>query len=259
MALLGGNLGAVAGVKGQVQARGVERRRAIIDAAIQLFAQNGYRGTAIADIAERAGVTNGGLLHHFGTKEALLVEVIRQRDQDALDAIDRLDHDTVAEHFAAWVGVAAWNETRAPYVGLHAMLLSESIEPDHPAYTYFAGRNVWIRELLSAALQKGVDSGELRPDVDVDTKAREIQAFVEGAALMWLREPVPGGLIRLYRELLRGPAGRVAPPLRCAPSAGPTDSQWTGNRVLISLTGRSALSAFTDPDPSLTIPQLLTR
>jgi len=197
--LLGGNLRAMAGVKGQVQARGVERRRAIIDAAIGHFAQNGYRGTAIADIAKEAGVTTGGLLHHFGSKEALLVEVIRQRDQDAIEAVSSLEHDSIAGHFDEWLSVAAWNEEREPYVGLHAVLLTESIDPDHPAHSYFTARNRWLLELLSDALRTGVERGELRDDFDVTSKAREMQAFVEGAAIIWLFEPEPGGLQRLYR------------------------------------------------------------
>jgi len=190
----------MAGVKGQVQARGVERRRAIIDAAIEHFAQNGYRGTAIADIAKQAGVTTGGLLHHFGSKEALLVEVIRQRDQDAIGAVSSLEHDSVAEHFAEWLRVAAWNEERAPYVGLHAVLLTESIDPDHPAHAYFTARQRWLVDLLSDALRTGVERRELRDDFDVTTKASEVLAFVEGAGILWLLDPEPGGLQHLYRS-----------------------------------------------------------
>ena len=190
----------MAGVKGQVQARGVERRRAIVDAAIEHFAQNGYRGTAIADIAKQAGVTTGGLLHHFGSKEALLVEVIRQRDQDAIEAVSSLEHDSLAEHFDEWLSVAVWNEERAPYVGLHAVLLTESIDPDHPAHAYFTARNRWLLGLLCDALRKGVERGELRDDFDVATKAEEIQAFVEGAGIMWLFEPEPGALQHRYRS-----------------------------------------------------------
>jgi AcrR family transcriptional regulator len=190
----------VAGVKGQVQARGVERRRVIIDAAIEHFAQNGYRGTAIADIAEQAGVTTGGLLHHFGSKEGLLVEVIRERDQQALEAISSLEHDSIAAHFDEWLAIAGWNEAREPYVGLHAVLLTESIDPDHPAHPYFVARNRWLRDLLCAALHKAVAEGELRGDLDVDAKAKEIQAFVEGAAILWLFDPEPGALQRAFRS-----------------------------------------------------------
>lgn len=43
----------------------------ILDAAIELFAEHGYAGASVRDIAARAGVTGGLIVHHFGTKAAL--------------------------------------------------------------------------------------------------------------------------------------------------------------------------------------------
>jgi AcrR family transcriptional regulator len=188
------------GVKGQMQARGVERRRAIVDAAIEHFAREGYRGTGIAAIAEQAGVTTGGLLHHFGSKEGLLVEVLRRRDQEALAAFEAMGTGSVADDFALWVDVATWNEDRQPLAALHTMLQAESIDEEHPARAYFTERNRAACERLSAMLRRGVESGELRADVDVAAKAAEIQAFVEGAVLLWLHAPERGGLARLFRS-----------------------------------------------------------
>ena len=198
--LLGGNLAAMAGVKGQVQARGVERRRAIVAAAIEHFAENGYHGTAIADIAKQAGVTTGGCSTTSGRRSRSSSRSSASATTDAIGAVSSLEHDSIAEHFDEWLSVAAWNEEREPYVALHAVLLTESIDPDHPAHAYFTARNRWLLELLSDALRKGVERGELRDDFDVTSKAREIQAFVEGAAIMWLFDPEPGGLQRRYRS-----------------------------------------------------------
>ena len=116
------------GVKGQVQARGVERRRAIVEAAIEHFAREGYRGTGIAAIAEAAGVTTGGLLHHFGSKEGLLVEVLRERDRLAIKAFVDLGHDSVENDFDQWAAVATWNEERADLALLYTVLLAESLD-----------------------------------------------------------------------------------------------------------------------------------
>src|SRR5919106_849367 len=71
----------MSGVKGRVNRRGAERRQALIDAAIELWAEKGSRGTGVAAVAERAGVTDAGLLHHFGTKENFLLEVIAELDR----------------------------------------------------------------------------------------------------------------------------------------------------------------------------------
>lgn len=46
-------------------------RRAVLDAALHLFAHQGYRATAVRDIAERAKVSTGNLYHHFPDKEAI--------------------------------------------------------------------------------------------------------------------------------------------------------------------------------------------
>ena len=46
-------------------------RRAVLDAALHLFSHQGYRATAVREIAERAGVSTGNLYHHFPDKESL--------------------------------------------------------------------------------------------------------------------------------------------------------------------------------------------
>ncbi|HVL85974.1 MAG TPA: TetR family transcriptional regulator [Pseudonocardia sp.] len=51
-------------------------RRALLDAARELFATEGYAGTTVRAIAERAGVNQALLFRHFGNKEALFAEVV---------------------------------------------------------------------------------------------------------------------------------------------------------------------------------------
>jgi len=46
-------------------------RRAVLDAALHLFAHQGFRATAVRDIADRARVSTGNLYHHFPDKEAI--------------------------------------------------------------------------------------------------------------------------------------------------------------------------------------------
>lgn len=48
-----------------------ETQRNLLDAALELFIENGYAGTSIADIVERAGSSVGSLYHHFGDKNGV--------------------------------------------------------------------------------------------------------------------------------------------------------------------------------------------
>jgi ubiquinone biosynthesis protein COQ9 len=53
-----------------------EKRRVILDAALEVFAKSGYRSGSIRDIADRVGMSEAGLLHHFPNKSALLAAVL---------------------------------------------------------------------------------------------------------------------------------------------------------------------------------------
>lgn len=65
-------------------------RDRVLDVATELFAEQGYDATSVAQVIERAGLTKGGFYHHFASKDALLYEVygdLITRQLEQLDAI----------------------------------------------------------------------------------------------------------------------------------------------------------------------------
>lgn len=76
-------------------ARG-DKREVIVRAAIREFAQRGFFGTQVADVARRAGVAAGTVYLYFRSKDDLLVTIFEQTMRDAIAqgraAIDELDH-----------------------------------------------------------------------------------------------------------------------------------------------------------------------
>src|SRR5256885_3470589 len=64
-------MGRIAGVTA------AETRERLLRAAADVFAERGYEGTRVADIAAAAGVSNGALYAHFGSKAELLVDALR--------------------------------------------------------------------------------------------------------------------------------------------------------------------------------------
>ena len=72
----------------------VDKRRLILDAAITVFARQGFHHCRVSDVADEAGVAYGLVYHYFDSKEEILNELFLERWQIMLDAIaeiDRLD------------------------------------------------------------------------------------------------------------------------------------------------------------------------
>ena len=74
-------------------AKGEDRKQRILAVAKRLLARNGGRGTTLGQIAQEAGVSPAGLLHHFESKEQLLHAVL-----DARDAAQTATHRTASHN-----------------------------------------------------------------------------------------------------------------------------------------------------------------
>ncbi|MGO1240602.1 MAG: TetR/AcrR family transcriptional regulator, partial [Cellulosimicrobium funkei] len=61
--------------------RGEQRRREILRTAVEVFGEQGFRGSSLREIAARVGISEAGLLHHFGSKAGLLTATLEERDR----------------------------------------------------------------------------------------------------------------------------------------------------------------------------------
>ncbi|MFM9594994.1 TetR/AcrR family transcriptional regulator [Streptomyces scabiei] len=204
----------MAGVKGQVQQRGVERRRAMVDAAITLFSQQGVRGTGVAAIAERAGVTPSALIHHFGSKDGLVRAVLEEADRRALVRLSATpsSEPTLDEAFDWFVRDAEHTAAAArELAALHTTLTAENLEPGSPLHTWFRDRGRALRAHLTALFTRAAADGTARPDLNPALLATEVAAFLEGAHLLWLLDPAETDLTALHRGYFEGLACRLRP------------------------------------------------
>ncbi|MGA8746141.1 MAG: TetR/AcrR family transcriptional regulator [Solirubrobacterales bacterium] len=69
----------------------VDKRRQILDAAIRVFARQGFHSTRVADIADEAGVAYGLVYHYFRSKDEVLNELFSERWSLLLAAIEETD------------------------------------------------------------------------------------------------------------------------------------------------------------------------
>lgn len=70
---------------------GVDKRRLILDAAIRVFARQGFHSCRVSDVADEAGVAYGLVYHYFDSKEEILNTLFSERWQIMLDAIVAID------------------------------------------------------------------------------------------------------------------------------------------------------------------------
>ncbi|MFT3695059.1 MAG: TetR/AcrR family transcriptional regulator [Kofleriaceae bacterium] len=82
-----------------------DKRRRILDAALSVFAERGYHGTSVPEVAQAAKVATGSLYHYFESKEVLVNEVYRDaktRLRDALLQVPALGKDGRAWFTGVW-------------------------------------------------------------------------------------------------------------------------------------------------------------
>jgi TetR/AcrR family transcriptional regulator, fatty acid metabolism regulator protein len=81
----------VAGAGARVKAAAVDKRRIILDAAVRVFARQGFHTCRVSDIADEAGVAYGLVYHYFQSKDEVLDTLFLERWEAMLAAIDAID------------------------------------------------------------------------------------------------------------------------------------------------------------------------
>jgi AcrR family transcriptional regulator len=197
------------GMATRVNRRGAARRQALIDAAVELWAATGWRGTGITAVAERAGITPAGLLHHFGTKEDFLLAVLAELDTRTLAYWDAQGPHLGLDAIRLLPEVAGGGEQQQGLWKLHVMLQAENLDPDGPAYDYYVLRQRFLHDRFATAIRTGQQHDEIRPDADPDLIATQIIAFLQGLQLHREHGPQPVDVVatsqdfadRLVRDL----------------------------------------------------------
>lgn len=152
------------------------RPQELLDAALAVFAERGYRNTRIDDIAEAAGVTKGAVYHYFATKEELLLRAIEHYHDRAFGQIDE-----VLRHARGPASARIRLMMRKAFGGadptgqkMTLALILQGVRHDLPA-----AHQQWLRggpikgwRLLASLIEEGKRAGEFRADADAEVAAR---------------------------------------------------------------------------------------
>jgi AcrR family transcriptional regulator len=161
----------------------------ILTEATRLFAERGFAGTSLKDIADAAGLTRPALYHYFANKEALLARLVSDltlAPAAELAKLGNLPGKSPVERLRAMAFDTALRHARQPE-RFRLLVRSDAELPTALARSYRDGRRRILAE-FTAVIQQGVTSDELRP-VDARTAALGIIGMCTWVA-WWYRPNV---------------------------------------------------------------------
>lgn len=182
--------------------RGDRRREAILETAVEVFGEQGFRGTSLREVARRVGISDAGLLHHFGSKVGLLAATIAERDE--LDRVRREDAEAAGATFVDTMRSQVERNAQSPgLVALHVVLSAEATDPQHPAHESFQDRYRQIRHQDDESFTRLQEAGRLRADLDPQRVGQLVTAMMDGLQLQWLLDPEAVDMVGLFDDFLR--------------------------------------------------------
>ena len=170
--------------------KGEMRRTALLDAATEIFARDGYGAASMRDVAAIAGITTVGLLHHFPNKVSLLRALLDRRDQRITDRLGELEVSPTLESLMAFLKLNMAISVQDLHECQAAMMINvESLSNKHPAYPWLKEKYEITHAHARTHLTTLVEKGEIRADIDVKALAIEIFSVMDGLQIQWLKRP----------------------------------------------------------------------
>lgn len=184
--------------EGRRQRRIARRRKRILEAAAQVFAQQGYAATTTREIAQAADIAEGTLYNYFGGKREILVAVVEEAEPPMITALAEAgsfgDRETMIRMFEQALEVS---ENQLPFA---QALLSEAWVDDSILQDFVIARYKQAHQLLESYISERVAAGVFRA-INPSMGANLILAFFGGLILPTLRGAVPPPSAETRRHL----------------------------------------------------------
>ena len=184
----------------------------LIDAAMDLFASYGYRGTSLARIARAAGVTKGALYWHFTDKEEFFLAVVANVIGEWNQAFERPEQAKTPAEFRAeflkmFDTMAPLNE-KNPWVSLLLLIIAlESHKIGPRVLRSMRKANLDGISSFRRLVERGQELGIFDAQMEADWAATQIFSSYLGLAMLWYlhgpRFDLRSSLRRQAREFLR--------------------------------------------------------
>jgi TetR/AcrR family fatty acid metabolism transcriptional regulator len=168
-----------------------DKRRLILDAAVRVFARQGFHTCRVADIADEAGVAYGLVYHYFSSKEEILDTLFLERWGLMLDAIADADRRerTARDKLMAIAAFIIDSYRHDPNV-MKVII----VEVTRAANTFGRTHLAQIQEAygqIAAIVARAQQDGAFRPEIDPEFAALAFYGLIEQVLTSWIFDPDP--------------------------------------------------------------------
>jgi len=164
----------------------VDKRRMILDAAVRVFARQGFHACRVSDIADEAGVAYGLVYHYFGSKDEVLDTLFLERWQIMLEAIAEVDRREIPAREKLY-GIASFIVDS--YRHDPELMKVIIVEVTRAANSFGQTHLATIREAYSrigAIVAKAQAAGEFRSAVTAEFAAMAFYGAIEQVLTGWI-------------------------------------------------------------------------
>jgi AcrR family transcriptional regulator len=184
--------------------RSERAEQAILDAAVEAIGDYGVDGVRCEDVAARAGVGKATLYRRWPGKEDLLIAAFASLKSP----LPEPGGESVRDDLIAMVDVMASDVDDPRHARQFALLHGEGERYPRLLARYKAEVVEPRRELIRSVLRRGIATGELRPDTDIEIAVLTLTGAVMARGKHDTTPAAPGFAARVVAELLRGIAPR---------------------------------------------------
>lgn len=150
----------------------------IIDAAMVLFASKGYTGVSIRELSKAAGVNSALISYHFGGKNELYSHILKTQLELLVSTVSEIEKEKLppVEEIYLFSEKLSLLHKRYPY--LIRLVLGEIINPTDCYYSIVKKEIENINHLFRDCIQKGIDSGDFKADIDPTATAISLVGII---------------------------------------------------------------------------------
>lgn len=170
-------------------------RKAVLDAAMKVFAKKGYARTSLAEVAKEAGLTRGAVYWHFVNKHQLLSAVIGECNSEMEIRINKILEsgapplERIRALIADFISIIATEDQYRVIEEIMVFKNSTSRELQE-LYIVHMDNIKKYRQLMISLVSEGIEAGEFDPRFSPETVVVAMTSYISGIKTAWLSDVI---------------------------------------------------------------------